>query len=106
MASYYTVWHYQEQFGSTVFVTALQTVMGTYTSYISEPKTVSQDSTGHVVSVSGLAQIDTTSNAHSLQISLVSTGESLLTSFPRRMQKKQTDMSMDDTTGKVFLRIN
>lgn len=33
MATHYTVWHYQEQFGSIVFVTALQTAMGTYTSY-------------------------------------------------------------------------
>jgi len=33
IASHYTVWHYQEQFGFIILVTALQTVTGTYTSY-------------------------------------------------------------------------
>lgn len=54
---------------------------------------VPQVSKGHVAPVSGSAQLDTASNIHGLQIFLVS-------------KEAKRGMRMDDTTGKVFLRIN
>lgn len=59
------------------------------TSQRAEPKTIPQDSTEHVLSVAGPAQSDTASNTHGLQIFPVSTGDSVLNSFPKGMEKRQ-----------------
>lgn len=92
MATHYTVWHYQEQFGSIVFVTALQTAMGTYTSY---PHLRGQSQKQFLRTAQSMlylwqaAQSDTASNTHGLQIFPVSTGDSVLNSFPKGMEKRQ-----------------